>query len=1163
MAADHRTSLASISRFDQLVAYLQNELGWPIATDDFDDLTFDYTPQELGINDSVAARILSIRRLRPLVPNQPWGIFFVEFEPKRLPVVALRRILSRVVIKKRTTASSADNPAWQLQDLMFISSYGEVGERKLSLAHFTQDREMGDLPTLRVLGWDGDDTELHLEHADKELRTKLRWPKDSANAQAWRNTWSLAFTLRHREVVTTSKRLAEKLAELARAIRRKANEALAIETAAGPMRTLMAGFQKALIHDLKEDDFADMYAQTIAYGLLSASISRPAGLIADNMPDMVPVTSPFLKELLETFVRMGGRHREGKADTGIDFDELGINEVVQLLRDAKMEAVVRDFGDRNPEEDPVIHFYELFLKEYDAKKRMQRGVFYTPRPVVSYIVRSVHELLKTEFGLEDGLADTATWGEVAQRVEGLTIPDEVKADDPFVTILDPAAGTGTFLVEVIDLIHRTLMAKWEKQGHSANDRTSLWNEYVPQHLLPRVHGYELLMAPYAIAHMKVGLKLQESGYLFRSTEPVRVFLTNSMEPAHDFSGQFEFAIPALAHESKSVTLVKERGRFTVIVGNPPYSGHSANKGAWARHLVERYKTVDGHALRERNPKWLQDDYAKFVAFGQWCIENAGQGVLGFITNHSYLDSPTFRGMRRSLMSSFSQIRILNLHGNTKRKEKVPSADKDENVFDIQQGVAISIYVKWPSQRSATSVRYADTWGPREFKYAILMQPDAGDTIQTELQPDSPFYLFVPVPRELATEYQDGWKITDIFPVNVLGFQTHRDKFAIDFEEEGMRRKVVDLRERTYSDEEIRDLYGLRDNRDWQLSVARNELRADDSWEQYFVKCVYRPFDSRYCYLNTAVMDYPRWQVMRNLLRGSIALLLPRGVGASWRHAFVSSLPAVDVAISAASREANQVFPLYLYHADGEIQFADGHRRPNLSPVFIEAVSNEYGLEFVEDGTGDLERTFGPADIFNYVYSVLHSCTYRTRYAEFLKIDFPRVPFSTSHGLFKRLVEQGRQLVAIHLMETPVLATLVATYPIVGPNTVDKPSYWEDSRRVYINSMQYLEGVPPDVWAFHIGGYQVCEKWLKDRKGRTLTADDITHYCRIIAAISETIRIMQEIDEVIDAHGGWPGAFQATSQDANDGPDTRTPERQQAMGEEHRRHDRKTLRYGHV
>ena len=513
MPTDRRTALAKIRRFDQLIAYLRDEMGWPIANGhDFEDLTFEYSPEELGIDAKNAAKIQEIKRLRPLTPNQPWGIFFVKFEPKKLPVVALRRILGQVAIKKRASANKSERQAWAADDLLFVSNYGEGDARHISFAHFSKAADGHDLPTLKVLGWDNLDTALHLDAVARELSEHLAWPEDDSDVDAWREQWRDAFVLRHREVVSTSKELSIRLAGLARAIRDRIQTALAIESETGLLTKLMKGFQTSLVHDLDADGFADMYAQTIAYGLLSARIADPTKKTADDFAGHMR-TNPFLRELMETFLKVGGRR--GKAGgPGIDFDELGVSEIVELLDDANMEAVVRDFGDKNPQEDPVIHFYELFLKEYDAKKRMQRGVFYTPRLVISFIVRSVDERLRTEFGLEDGLADTATWGEMDKRHEDLKIPDGVSPDQDFVQILDPATGTGTFLVEVIDLIHKTLTAKWKAQGDGEKKTEKRWNEYVPKHLLPRLHGYELLMAPYAIAHLKIGLKLHETSYRF-------------------------------------------------------------------------------------------------------------------------------------------------------------------------------------------------------------------------------------------------------------------------------------------------------------------------------------------------------------------------------------------------------------------------------------------------------------------------------------------------------------------------------------------------------------------------------------------------------------------------------------------------------------------------
>ena len=676
MAVDNRARLKEIRTFRQLIAYLRDDLDWPIGSEDFEDLTFDYTPEELGIDAKNAAKIQEIKRLRPLSPNQPWGIFFVKFEPKRLPVVALRRILGRVALKKRASVNSAERRAWAADDLLFVSNYGESDRRQITFAHFSDPEGSSELPTLKVLGWDNLDTPLHMDDVAEKLTSFLVWPVDDTDVDTWRDTWRAAFTLRHREIITTSRELSFRLAELARAIRNRIKTALDIETETGSLTQLMEAFQKALVHELDANGFADMYAQTIAYGLLSARIADPEKKTADDFIAHMR-TNPFLQELMDTFLRAGGRHGQA-GDAGIDFDELGVSEVVELLDDANMRAVVNDFGDRMPQEDPVIHFYEDFLSAYDKEQKIMRGVFYTPLPVVSYIVRSVDELLRTEFGLEDGLADTTTWAEMARQHDDLKIPAGTSPDQAFVQILDPATGTGTFLVEVIDTIYQTMSDKWasEAGGPLLGDIQERWNDYVPKHLLPRLHGYELQMAPYAIAHLKIGLKLYETGYRFGSDERARVYLTNALEPAGDDQLLLDL-LPALAHEAQAVSEVKKSELFTVIIGNPPYFGMSSNKGPWIDGLLKgqlpngaqtaSYYHVDGRALGERNPKWLQDDYVKFIRLSQWIIDRSGVGVHGFITNHGYIDNPTFRGMRWSLARSFSSIQLLDLHGNSRKK----------------------------------------------------------------------------------------------------------------------------------------------------------------------------------------------------------------------------------------------------------------------------------------------------------------------------------------------------------------------------------------------------------------------------------------------------------------------------------------------------------------
>jgi len=792
---------------------------------------------------------------------------------------------------------------------------------------------------------------------------------------------------------------------------------------------------------------------------------------------------------------------------------LGVSEVVELLDDANMEAVVRDFGDRNPQEDPVIHFYELFLKEYDAKKRMQRGVFYTPRPVVSYIVRSVDELLRTEFGLADGLADTATWGEMAKRHKDLKIPDGVSPDQDFVQVLDPATGTGTFLVEVIDVIHKTLVAKWKAQGHGEKKIDALWNEFVPKHLLPRLHGYELLMAPYAIAHLKIGLKLYETGYRFGSDERARVYLTNALEPASDI-GQQTLAgmLPALAHEAQAVNEVKRKQRFTAVIGNPPYAGISSNMTDYAQRIVDAYKIVDGGALNERK-LWLQDDYVKFIRKAQTTLETTGVGVFAYITNHGYLDNPTFRGMRQSLMGTFPRLRVLNLHGNVNKKEQSPDGSEDKNVFDIRQGVAICLATR---NRADAALAHADLWGSRESKYAWLAKHRASDTDFTPLMPDSPFYFFEPQNTDCRAEYDGGWKVTDIFPTHGVGVVMARDSMTVDFDADALWQRVKDFA--SLSPEKARTKYELGDDaRDWRVATAQADILASGPSKKKICSILYRPFDGRFTYYTGNSRGFyasPCRKVMSNMVGGdNLGIALSRSVEiGQFEHVFCTK--GIVGHHSVSLKEVNYLCPLWLVPTDDtptSLLKEDGERQPNLAPPFLRALATSLSLK--ASSAHGLPTGLTPEDIFHYAYAVFHSPGYRSRYAEFLKIDFPRLPLAGNLEVFRALARLGGELTALHLLESPKLDQPITEF--IGARTpeVEKASWSKNA--VWLDKAQItgFTGVREDVWNFHIGGYQVCEKWLKDRKGRKLLKADIAHYEKILVALSETIRLMKEIDEV--------------------------------------------------
>jgi len=875
--------------------------------------------------------------------------------------------------------------------------------------------------------------------------------------------------------VGTPKELAVRMARLAHRIREGAEEALDKGIASDLLSGLHKAFQATLIPSLEIKVFADMYAQTIAYGLFAARCETDdaSKFTLKDATDLIPQTNPFLKDL---FYQITG------PDLNDEPYKWAVDELVQVLKKADMTEIVRGLSKGTGKDDPVVYFYEDFLREYDKKISEMRGVYYTPMPVVSYIVSSISYLLKNRFNRPQGLADENTY------------------------ILDPATGTGTFLYAVINEIYESM----SKQGQMGK-----WDGYVAKHLLPRIFGFELLMAPYVIAHLKLGLQLRNTGYTFQSKERLGVYLTNTLEQAVKSSEML--MAQYIVKEANTAAEIKKEKPIMVVLGNPPYSVSSANKGEHIEKLMERYKAA---VRNERNIQPLSDDYIKFIRFAHDRIEGTGYGIIGMITNHTYLSGLIHRCMREELAKSFSSIYILDLHGSSLIGEKTPSGGKDENVFDIMQGVAIALFIKEPGATGLAKVYHADVWGTRKDKYNLLLETDVTSTAWAELQVQAPNYFFFPQKVEFQHEYQKAWSIEDIFIEKATGFVTGNDDYLIAFDRERIAEVINNLVNKEVSDKEVEERFGIRDVSGWPVSQRRKGLILEGLDENKLRLVSYRPFDSRFCYYH-GFLQRAREELMTHLLQGNIALVSTRMIkGEIPNHFFVSNNPVEKIFLSPKTSNNAFVFPLYLYPAEGEMQFEEGHRRPNLNPEFIKAVLGKLGLKFVPDGKGDLKETFGPEDIFNYAYAIFHSPTYRSRYAEFLKIDFPRLPLASDLTLFRALCEKGAELMSWHLLTNPSLQIMRSQikYDIKGSNAVEKVRYDDNLHRVYINKTQYFEGIAPDVWDFHIGGYQVCGKWLKVRKGRKLNYDDQSHYQDIAVAIKETIRIMAEIDQVIPE---WP------------------------------------------
>jgi hypothetical protein len=850
------------------------------------------------------------------------------------------------------------------------------------------------------------------------------------------------------------------------------------------------GFKKSLIHDITIADFADVYAETIAYGLFAARL-HDHSLGTFNRAEaleLLPKSNPFLRNL---FVYIAGNNLDDRLCRMID-------DLCNVFRACDVGALMQDFGKFTARNDPFLHFYETFLSEYNPTKRKARGVWYTPEPVVNFIVRAVDDVLKTEFNLPRGIADTSKiqidW-DTGQNDPKTGKPVTIKKDVHRVQILDPATGTGTFLAEAIKQI----------AAQVKDIAPGMWSGYVEENLIPRLHGFELLMASYAMCHLKLDMMLTEMGYKPSSTPPrLGVYLTNSLEEGERVEQTLPFA-RWLSEEAKGANTIKRDTPIMCVIGNPPYSGISQNMGPWIVDKIEDYKYVDGVHFGERK-HWLHDDYVKFIRLAEHMIEKNGEGVLGFITNHGYLENPTFRGMRYHLLETFDKIYVLDLHGNSNKKEVGPNGEADKNVFDIQQGVAIVVAIKKsPSSKDIArvtesgaplaEVRHAEMWGTRDVKNRQLWEASLNDNWEL-LTNQIPQFRFSPMQYAAQQSYESGFLIPELFVVNVSGIVTSRDDFVIDQDMDALHVRVSAFADRKLANSEFQSKYQLKENYQWKVSEQRASMRPIEGSK--FKKIVYRPFDRRHIYYDDNLVFRRRANVMRHFAHEqNIGLGFNRSVEGSRLFTDAFAFDGMIQHHSLSLKEVNYLAPLYLYPEEGTLET---ERRVNFDPKIYAEIKAKAGLS----GTDGDELK-----VFDYIYGVLHSPDYRATYAQFLKIDFPRIPYPPSPEIFAHVAEKGGELRRLHLMEDAAIGDTPFPFVGDGDTVVGKPALTDDGR-VMINPDQYFENVPRIAWEFHIGGYQPAQKWLKDRKGRALSFDDVVHYQKIIKILSETDRIMREI-----------------------------------------------------
>jgi predicted helicase len=828
-------------------------------------------------------------------------------------------------------------------------------------------------------------------------------------------------------------------------------------------------FKEFLIAGISEEEFADLYSQTITYGLFAARLRAPEDFNRKLAYSFIPKSIGILRDIFK-FISLEDLPTQM---------EVIIDDISEVLAVSDAKKILDQYYHEGKGSDPVLHFYETFLSVYDPATREKRGVYYTPEPVVSFIVHSLHEILKEKYNIADGLASKN------------------------VTLLDPAGGTLGFLAKAIETAVKEFEGKYGKGAVEG---------FLKDQILQNYFSFELMMAPYAIGHMKMSFLLEELGYRMEDDERVKYYLTNTLELQELDESKFP-GMSSLSTESHEAGKIKKQVPILVILGNPPYSGHSSNTGEWISNVIKEYYQVDGKPLGEKNPKWLQDDYVKFIRFSQWKIDQAGEGVLGFITNHSYLDNPTFRGMRQSLMKSFDEIYILDLHGNSLKKEKAKDGSKDENVFDIQQGVAIAFFIKHKKSKTK-SVLHSELFGLRDSKYDWLNKHSIKNVKWNKLEPNKEFYLFIPQDQKLQESYQSFLKLTEIFPVNGVGMTTARDEFVIDNDKKILMNRIRLFKESKLDDDSLHRFFNIRKKKGWDIRKAWQQLQdiPADKFNKLFVDIIYRPFENKTIFYHDALVWRTVKKIMSHMLEENIALCVGRqfSVIGSDNYDIVFVLDKI-VDFNIYRRGGGLVLPLYLYPERKEKQ-----KNPLMQMMIFEP-ETEYKTRqpninktLFDKLKSNFKKKGKPEEIFYYVYAVLYSNTYRTKYAEFLKMDFPRIPFTNDYGLFIQLGKLGKQLAELHLLKSKKLDNPISKFPVRGNYKVEKPKY--EDEKVWINKTQYYNNVKEEVWKYQVGGYQVCEKWLKDRKGRTLTHEEIQTYSKIITALSKTINLQSEIDK---------------------------------------------------
>ncbi len=895
--------------------------------------------------------------------------------------------------------------------------------------------------------------------------------------------------------------------------------------------SIFKNFKEYLYEELSFEDFSDALAQTLTYSLFLAKLNHPFEKInLDNVRSSIPKNFAVIREMAD-FLK--------KLDEIKEIQWL-LNEILSSINHVDMDSILKDLND---DKDPYLHFYETFLSAYDPKLRESKGVYYTPDSVVKFIINALDSLLKTHFkdaplGLKSAL------------------------DNENIKLLDFATGTGTFLLEAF---RKALETRKTSDGGTSTKE----DKY--QNLLKQFYGFEYLIAPYAIAHLNLSQAFkQEFKKPLKENDALQIILTNTLIQPSEIVA-YRGLNPIFEKELKSAQEIKKDENILIITGNPPYSGASSNEGLFEWEVKATYgidpkfqtieieknvkltdkiqtllnniqkqkesgiknalKNGSKDALKalkslhskyklqkEKNPKWLLDDYVKFMRFAQNKIESLGHGLFGFISNNAFLDNPTFfRGLRRSLLECYDELYILNLHGNARKKEETPQGAKDENVFNIMQGVSINLFVKNP-QVVKQKIYYYDVYGQRAEKYAFLAQNDLDSIEWLELTPREPFYLLLPLEARLLDEYEQGFSVQDMFQVGGTGICSKRDHVVFHKDKESLLKLLKDFS--TLEPSELRRKYDIGDDsRDWRLNNAIKEVKTNiKRLEEYIVLCQYRPFDYRWTYYtpnSRTFLAYPVYDVFKHMLppppptnpktpnqtRKNVALNTPRQLKNSdknWTQCFISSR-INDQGLSSGGNGAGVNYPLY--------QFRDPNYTENFTPEFRGFIDKHYN------------HSFEPLEILGYIYALLYSPNYRKRYEDFLKADYPKILFTKNKDLFRALSLLGIELIGLHVLNQESLnysfeklkdATIGdSRYKEAHERNpiIKKPSYNEPEQRLYINHSAYFVGVSQEIYDYRIGGYCVLDKYLKSHKNEHCDFDHVTN---IIKVIARTIEIQKTL-----------------------------------------------------